>query len=96
MSLRDTLEQVKAQTGNAVGELGNPVLLRWENKRSWEWFLELSSRRGTLSLGMSATRAPLTFQDLAAWAAFTGNRPSHLEKSVLLVFDTIFLQVMAD
>lgn len=55
----------------------------------WEWFLDLSAGRASNGFGPS----PLSWQDIAAWAALTGQAPTPWEVSVLRRLDRVYLEV---
>ena len=57
----------------------------------WRWFCQLNATRGG---GWGP--APLTFQDLSAWAALMRTEPTPWELEMLLMIDGISLRVDAE
>jgi hypothetical protein len=55
-----------------------------------EWFRECSTGRRNEGLG---SNAPLSWQDIDAWARLTGRHLSTFELRVLKLLDAIYLQV---
>lgn len=56
----------------------------------WQWFIELSAQRGS---GLAPN--PISFMEIAAWAALTHRRPTPWEVGVICELDKTFLRVMA-
>ncbi|MCP3065845.1 hypothetical protein LXT21_44465 [Myxococcus sp. K38C18041901] len=86
MSLRAHLEQVAKATGKAppalVGEYALPEALA----HVWGWFCELSGARGAGGFSI----APISFQDIEAWARLTGHQPTPAEVVLLRQLDDVF------
>lgn len=55
-----------------------------------EWFGELSAARGSGAAGPN----PISFAELAAWAALTGNEPTAAEVHILRRIDAAFLAAL--
>jgi len=53
----------------------------------WEWFWDLSAARGANGFGLN----PISFADLAAWAAMTGAEPTEWEVAAIREMDRAFL-----
>lgn len=50
----------------------------------WRWFAELDNDRGDTGDGP----APITYQDIEAWARLTGRKPRPWEVGVIKALDT--------
>lgn len=83
---REHLEQVERDSGFRPAELDTPDIPE-AAEHVWRWFLELSQARGSTGFGP----APLTYQDIAAWARLTGADPSPWEIGVLKRLDVLWL-----
>ena len=57
----------------------------------WEWFWELARRRGG-GLGP----APITWQELDAWAGRTGKEPTPWEAALIMRLDDAYLHHLAE
>lgn len=86
MSLRAHLEQLAKSTGEAPAELVGEHELPEALAHVWEWFCELSNARapGAFSL------APISYQDMEAWARLTGAQPTSAEVGLLRQLDDAF------
>lgn len=58
----------------------------------WAWFWELSSRRKS---GMGGPE-PISYADIAHWAALTCSDPTPQEVGVLVAIDMAYLAAIAD
>ncbi|WP_425510206.1 phage tail assembly chaperone [Xanthobacter tagetidis] len=56
------------------------------------WFLDLSERRAQ---GYSGPN-PISFAEISAWCALTGERPSREEVAIILKMDAAFLKAVAE
>lgn len=84
-TLRATLEEKarrKQLTPNGEATLYGPV---FPDALSYlyQWFSELSRTRGASMAGI----APITYQDVAAWAGLTDNRPLPHEVDAIMALD---------
>jgi len=89
--LFDHLLSAWRQSGQMPGALEGPEcpdVLR----HLMEWFLELSSARGSSGFGIN----PIGYPDIEAWSRLTGARPSPYEVECLLALDRAFLQARAE
>jgi len=77
---------VQKATGQVPAELVREYSLPPALAHVWAWFCELSGARGA---GMYSL-APITFQDIEAWARLTGHRPSPAEVGLLRQLDDVF------
>ena len=57
----------------------------------WQWFLQLSATRGG---GFGP--APVTFQDLLAWATLMQTEPTPWEIEQIMMIDGVWLKVQAE
>lgn len=62
-----------------------------ELEHVWEWFDSLNTGRGSNGFGPS----PLSFGEIAAWSALTGNDPTPWEVDLLKALDLTYLKEMA-
>ncbi|MTD34029.1 phage tail assembly chaperone [Paludibacterium denitrificans] len=58
----------------------------------WRWFGELSQCRGNNGYGP----LPITYQDMAAWQALTGETPTSEEVRLIMALDGEFFSVRAE
>lgn len=58
----------------------------------WEWFQSLNTGRTGSGFGMN----PLTFSEISAWCALTGNTLTPWEVDLLKTLDVLYLKEMAD
>lgn len=73
-------------TGQTPLELidpGCPALV----EHVWFWFLDLSRSRGGSGFGANA----LSFSEIAAWCALSGERPSPYEVELIRALDGLFM-----
>ncbi|NTX58150.1 hypothetical protein [Myxococcus sp. CA039A] len=52
----------------------------------WEWFCQLAGARSAGAFSL----APISYQDIDAWARLTGHRPTPAEVGLLRQLDDVF------
>lgn len=81
---------VEKGTGRRPAALDGPDLPACA-EHLWDWFCELSSRRGG---GMNGP-APLTYAEVGAWMRLTGMTPTPWEVHAILELDNDYLKQAA-
>lgn len=87
---RQHLERIWEQTGRKPALLEDEPPLHPAVEHIWSWFNRLSGTRGG---GFGP--APITFQEIDAWARLTDSRPTPWEIEQLLRLDQIWLSETA-
>lgn len=80
------LEAAAERTGQRPPELdgaGAPL----ELVHVWDWYLALDAARGGSGFGPN----PISYQEIAAWAQFSGARPTPFEVECLRSLDLAYL-----
>lgn len=57
----------------------------------WQWFVELSNRRGGTGFGAN----PITWEALQAWVVLTGNELQSWELDAIMTLDGIYMGILA-
>lgn len=83
---RENLESVERQTGRRLARLDGPPLPD-EGEHVWRWFLELSTARGSSGFGPN----PISYPDIAAWAALTGTLLRPGEVRAICMLDNVYM-----
>ena len=86
MTIREHLLIVWEKTGQRPVELKEAELPEMM-AHVWAWFCSL---RGRVAPGFAGT-SPITWPDMQAWAAITGNHPTPFEIECLVALDDILL-----
>ncbi|MDD4390196.1 MAG: hypothetical protein PHW03_05270 [Eubacteriales bacterium] len=86
-TLRDHLQKVYLQKGKIPKQL-EPVEMPYELFYLWEWFCELSPGRGY----SGNVPAPLTYNEIQAWANLTKSEPTAWEVEAIKLIDRKFLE----
>lgn len=88
---RRDLTQAARQTGKWFAELDTPPIPP-EMQLEWEWFSDLSCRRGT---GFDGP-LPITYTEIMAWMRYTGTRPNALQRRLLVDLDRVFMKAHSE
>ncbi len=83
------MARVAAITGEAPPELADAADCPDEYLELWLWWQELATSRGGNGFGPN----PLTYSEIAAWAALTHRAPTPAETALLTQIDAVFLSV---
>ena len=84
-TLREHLEAVQRQTGKKPEELCGPELPP-EGAHWWHWWCELAQGRQN---GLAVS--PITWADVAAWAALTGRQLDPFDLNAIRAIDAAFV-----
>jgi hypothetical protein len=87
--LREKLLHIEQTTGRRPAALDGPEIPA-EVAHVWGWFCELDSQRSGNGFGGN----PISWGEIAAWAALTGSMPRPHEVRMLLRLDRARLEVM--
>ena len=85
-SLRKHLEVAAESTGSAPARLVEHGELPLGYGHLWEWLKQLSRTR---TIGLVANA--ISYTEIAAWAALTGNRPTPFEVAILVDMDAALI-----
>jgi hypothetical protein len=91
VSPRQHLEKAWEQTGRKPALLEDEPELYETVTHIWLWFMQLSNTRGG---GFGP--APITFQEIAAWAGLLQTEPTPWEIEQILMLDGVWFKIQAE
>jgi hypothetical protein len=89
---RKSLEQVYETTGKMPDRLAEEPELSAAGLHIWNWFLELSSVRGSSGFGP----LPISFLEMQSWSQLTGKDISPFEVRAIKTIDSVYLRLKSE